>query len=221
MRTNLGAPVAIPPAMPFTRLLLAVACLAGCAVTEDEVYELTLHGDSKADEIGGLRVRWEPGDRHDWFAEGNPELDVTVAVRGGTLMLLRADVAELRPLRPDGQANFTPGSTVTIGIEPTGQNIELAFILASGSALEQGQLAPLSCGGTQMFKTLALDFATSEVTVDGTKKLAFSACGITFDPKDQAAFKASSFALLAVPSRTTDGSRFAGVYGYKHVVTVR
>lgn len=202
-------------------VIVAAVVLVGCVASEDEGFDLTLHGDDKADEVGGLRVRWELGSTHDWFAETNPELRVAVAIRGGTLMLLDADVAAIKPLRPDGQDNFTPTSQLSIAIDPVGDNIELAFILADGAKLAQGQLAPLSCGGTQMFKTLAFNFATSQVTVDTMQPLAFSACGITIDPSNPAAFKAATLSLLAVPWRTTDGSRFSGVYRYKHVITVR
>ena len=72
-----------------------------------------------------------------------------------------------------------------------------------------------------MFKTLAIDFAQSQLVVDGTKRVPFATCGITLDPKDQTAFRATTFALLGVPLRTLDGSQFNGTYSYKHTVTVR
>lgn len=204
-----------------TALTALPSLLGGCTTADPEGYDVTLSGDSKADEIGGLHVRWELGDRHDWFADASPELAVTVARRGGTLMLLDADVAELKPFKGDGTANFTAGQIVTIGIETSATAIELGFSLADGAALAEGRLVPLKCGGTQIFKTLALDFAQSELVVNGTTHVPFATCGIVLDAKDQAAFRAASFALLGVPVRTTDGSTFKGSYSYKHTVTVR
>lgn len=208
--------------MTRTSLLVLFALSTGaCAVDEDPAFDVTLSGDSKADELGGRRVHWEVGETHDWFAEMNPELSVTVGVRGATLMLLHADVAELKPLRAAGQANFEPTNTITIGLTPTGTNIELAFVLASASGLAQGQLAPFNCAGTQMFKSLAIDFVRGEVKVDGTRTATFAQCGIALDAKDRTMFNASSFAVLAVPWRTTDGSPFKGTYAYHQTVTIR
>lgn len=198
------------------------ALLGACTVADEpEGYDVTLSGDSKSDEIGGLRVRWEVGETHDWFSAANPELGVLVARRGGTLMLLAADVAELRPLKADNTANYTPTSTITVGITSSSTNVELLFALADGPALADGRLNLATCGGSQMFKSLAINFARSEVLVDGTKTVPFAMCGITLDAKDPVAFKAKTFALLGVPVRTTDGSMFAGTYRYKHTVTVR
>jgi len=204
-----------------TAVPVILALLAACTTSDPEGYDVTLSGDGKADEIGGLKVRWELGDRHDWFEDGNPELRVTVARRGGTLMLLDADVAELEPFKADGTANFTAGQMVNIGIETSATTVELGFSLADGAALAEGRLVPVRCGNTQIFKSLALDFAQQQLLVDGTTRIAFADCGITLDPKDAAAFRASTFVLLGVPVRTTDGSTFAGSYTYKHTVTVR
>ena len=76
------------------------------------------------------------------------------------------------------------------------------------------------------FQTGRFDFETSKgdlyaSNIDGTKRIAFGECGITLDPKDAAAFRATTFALLGVPMKTLDGSQFAGQYVYKHTVTVR
>jgi hypothetical protein len=196
----------------------------GCATDESDYedgYDVTLQSDGKTDDISGLHVRWQLGDTHDWFADGNPELAVTVLRRGGTLMLLDAAVAELRPLKMDGTSNYTAGNVVTVGIMPTSTNIELGFALVDGTALAAGRLQPLECGGTQMFKTLAIDFAQSQLVVDGTKQVPFAMCGITLDPKDQVAFRGTTFALLGVPLRTLDGALFSGSYSYKHTITVR
>jgi hypothetical protein len=193
-------------------------------MTGDELedgFDVTLQADGKTDDISGLHVRWQLGDTIDWFAGNNPELGVRVARRGGTLMLLDADVAELTPIKADGMANYTASNVVTIGIESGATNVELGFALVDAVALAAGRLQPLACGGTQMFKTLALDFAQSQLVVDGTKRLPFGECGITLDPKDATAFRAAKFALLGVPLRTTDGSMFSGTYTYKHTVTVR
>lgn len=209
-------------------ILLALAAVAplgaGCMVADDgsgDGFDVTLQSDGKTDDISGLRVRWELGDTVDWFAEGNPELGVQVARRGGTLMLLNADVAEIKPLKGDGTSNYTAANVVTIGIEPTSANVEMAFAFVDGAALADGRLQPLACGGTQMFKTLAIDFTQSQLTVDGTKRLTFADCGIALDPKDQTAFRAKTFGLLGVPLRTLDGSLFSGTYSYKHTVMVR
>jgi len=110
---------------------------------------------------------------------------------------------------------------VTIGIETSATTVELGFSLADGAALAEGRLVPVRCGNTQIFKTLALDFAQKQLLVNGTTRIAFADCGITLDPKDAAAFRAASFVLLGVPVRTTDGSTFAGSYTYKHTVMVR
>ena len=203
---------------------LATASLAGCMVSDeaiDDGYDVTLQSDGKTDDISGLHVRWQLGETLDWFAENDPELSVTVARRGGTLMLLNADVAELKPIKADGTANYAPSNVVTIGVTTTNTNLELGFALVDGTALAAGRLQPLSCGGTQMFKSLAIDFPQGQLVVDGTKRLAFGECGITLDSKDAAAFRAKTFALLGVPMRTLDGSQFAGAYAYKHTVTVR
>jgi hypothetical protein len=208
--------------MMRTAILLGVASLAGCAVDAgSDGYDVTLTGDSKADEIGGLHVRWELGDRHDWFAESDPELAVTVARRGGTLMLLDADVAELKAIKDDGTPNFKQDSVITIGVTTTAINVDLGFALVDAATLAGDRLQPLSCGGTQMFHTLAIDLPHQEVVVDGTKHVPLAECGFAFDLKDQSAFRAQTFALLGVPIRTTDGSQFAGSYRYKHTVTVR
>lgn len=210
--------------MMRSAILLAVAVLGGCTVDDTsgaDGFDVTLQSDGKTDDISGLRVRWELGDTVDWFTEGNPELGVQVARRGGTLMLLNADVAEIKPLEADGTSNYTAANTLTIGIEPTSTNIEMAFAFVDGAALAMGRLQPLACGGTQMFKTLAIDFTQSQLTVDGTKRVSFADCGITLDPKDQTAFRAKTFALLGVPLRTLDGSLFSGTYSYKHTVMVR
>lgn len=227
VRNRVGTPVAIPSTMLRSAILIGTALglltAAGCMTGDepDEGYDVTLQSDGKTDDISGLHVRWQLGDTHDWFAETNPELGVTVARRGGTLMLLDADVAELRPVKADGTANYTASNVVTIGITASATNVELGFALVDAVALAGGRLQPLSCGGTQMFKTLALDFAQSQLVVDGTKRIPFAMCGITLDPKDQAAFRAAKFALLGVPLRTLDGSLFNGTYTYKHTVMVR
>jgi len=221
---KVGTLVAIPPGMLRSAILITLlAGVAGCMTGDgqDDGYDVTLHADGKTDDISGLHVRWTLGDTHDWFGENNPELGVAVARRGGTLMLLDADVAELKPLKADGTANYTAANVLTIGMQSTAMNVELGFALVDATALAAGRLQPLACGGTSMFKTLAIDFAQSQLTVDGMTKVPFAMCGITLDPKDANAFRAAKFALLGVPLRTLDGSMFSGTYTYKHTVTVR
>jgi hypothetical protein len=196
----------------------------GCMVSDEEPgdgFDVTLQSDGKTDDISGLHVRWTLGETHDWFNDGNPELGVMVARRGGTLMLLNADVAHIKPLKADGKTNYTPNNVVTIGIEPTSTNVEMAFAFVDGAALAMDRLQPLACGGTQMFKTLAIDFTKSELVVDGMTHVPFAQCNITLDPRDATAFNSKTFALLGVPLRTLDGSTFSGTYRYKHTVTVR
>ena len=126
---------------------LAAQALAGCATDEsdyDDGYDVTLQSDGKTDDISGLRVRWQLGDTHDWFADANPELGVTVLRRGGTLMLLDAAVAELKPVKMDGTVNYTAGNVVTVGIMSTSTNVELGFALVDGTALAAGRLQPLA-----------------------------------------------------------------------------
>jgi len=227
LRNVVGTPVAVPRRMLRSAIListLATASLAGCMVSDEAVddgYDVTLQADGKTDDISGLRVRWQLGETVDWFASNDPELSVTVARRGGTLMLLDADVAELRPMKMDGTGNYAASNVVTIGVTTTNTNLELGFALVDGTALAAGRLQPLACGGTSMFKTLAIDFPQNQLVIDGTKRVAFAECGITLDPKDQTAFRAKTFALLGVPMRTLDGSQFSGAYAYKHTVTVR
>lgn len=204
--------------------IVVALALTGCVTGEtdyDDGFDVTLQSDGKTDDISGLHVRWQLGDTHDWFADANPELGVTVLRRGGTLMLLNAAVAELKPMKMDGTANYTAGNVVTVGITSSSTNVELGFALVDGTALAAGRLQPLACGGTQMFKTLAIDFAQSQLVVDGSKRVPFATCGIMLDPKDQTAFRGTTFALLGVPLRTLDGSQFNGTYSYKHTVTVR
>jgi hypothetical protein len=97
----------------------------------------------------------------------------------------------------------------------------MAFAFVDGAALAAGRLQPLACGGTQMFKTLAIDFSKRELVVDTMTHVPFAMCSITLDPMDATAFRSQTFALLGVPLRTLDGSTFSGTYKYKHTVMVR
>jgi len=207
-------------------LLGAAACASN---PPDDVFEATIP-DAKSDDIDGKKFRWNIDDEaFSWFRDRTagqvPEHTTTVALRAADKLVLDGGVVYFDPDKPDGTSNFDRDDILEVRVAAIDRSdVQFGFVMFDyGTYWADGVAKPYVCpymgGHTGFFRSVALDFATQEVTIDDTATVTFKDCGIDLSAA-AAASKDTHWALGTLSLPLYDPQNFNGTYRYRFDVAV-